>query len=188
MLPMAERLFAGLALGAGGLLVVLLLASLIGTDADVEAEVDVDGGILTLKGILAFVSFFGFGAWAITSFGGPRWLAILTGIGTGYAMMSTVALLIARLRRLDTDGGRQSEQLLNQLAEVYLRIPASGQGSGRVQVKQGNRLVEIEAYTKGPSLASGDQARVVQVRDDGSVLVEAINRVGVKQRTHGYVE
>jgi len=188
LLPFSEQIFAGIALGFGSILFLLLLLSIFGGDIEPDTDFGADDGALTLKGILAFLTFFGFGAWALTRAGSPQWLAVLVGLGAGYAMMSTVALLLARLRRLDSDGGRRQEQLIGQEADVYLRIPPSGQGSGRIQVRQGTRLVEIEAFTKGPSIASGEQARVIEILEEGSVLVEAITRVGERLRTHGYVE
>lgn len=188
ILPLAQQVFAGLAMGFGAILLLLLLSSLAGGDADAEVDLDVGGGAFTLKGILAFLTFFGLGGLIVLRSGMPVWLATLVGLGVGYAMMSTIALLLARLRGLDTDGGRRREQLVGQEGEVYLRVPASGQGAGRIQVRQGARLVEVEALTKGPTIPSGARARIVEVLGEGSVLVEAIVRVGERQRSHGYVE
>lgn len=189
-LSLAEQIFAGLAIGFGSILTLLLLASIAGADADFDIDVDteIDGGSFTIKGILAFLTFLGLGGLTMLSFGSPVWLAAVVGLLTGYAMMSVVALLLLRLRKLDADGSRRSEELLNQIGDVYLTIPASGQGIGRIQVKQGSRLVEVEAITKGKLISSGERARVVDVLSPGRVLVEAIVRVGERDRSGGYVK
>ncbi len=187
-LPIAQQVFAGLALGFGAILTLLMFGSLAGADTDADVDTEFDSGGISIKGVLAFISFFGLGGWIMLRAGSPTWLAVVVGSGTGYAMMSLMALMLARLRRLDTDGGRRAENLLHQVGEVYLTVPASGQGVGRIQVRQGSRLVEVEAVTKGALIATGNRARVVEVLSPGRVLVEAIVRVGERSRPGGFVQ
>ena len=173
-LPLAEQLFAGVALGCGALLTVLMLASVVGGDVDVDADVDIDAGAFSLKGILAFLAFFGFGAWIMLRAGSPVWLSAAVGVGTGYAMMSVLAYVLSRLLGLDADGGRRAGNLLAQEGEVYLAIPAAGEGVGRLQVRQGGRLVEVKAEATDEPIASGRRARVVEVLAPGRVRVEPL--------------
>ena len=183
-LPFAEQLFAGMALGFGSLLTVLMLASVVGGDVDADADFgpDVDAGAFSLKGILAFLTFLGFGAWIMVRAGSPIWLSAVVGVGTGYAMMSVLAYVLSRLLGLDADGGRRAENLLAQEGEVYLAIPAAAGGVGRLQVRQGGRLVEVEAETAGEAIASGRRARVVEVLSPGRVRVEALDGLAAGER------
>lgn len=177
-LPWAEQAASGLAIGFGGLLFLLLGASLIGgeVDLDVDTDIDLEGGSqgTSVKSILSFLTFFGFGSWAALSLGAPRWLAVVVGLGTGYACASLLALLLVYLMRLGHDGGRDVASVLQQRGEVYLAIPGQRGGSGRLHVMMGTRLVELEALTAGEAIPTGAQARVVELLPGGAVLVEAM--------------
>ena len=183
-LPLAEQIFAAMALGFGSVLTVIMLLSLVGGDIDAEVDLDAEvDGAFSIKGILAFLTFLGFGAWIMLRAGSPVWLSTLVGIGTGYAMMSVLAYLITYLLRFDADGGRRAAALLAQEGEVYLSVPAGGAGVGRMQVRQGARLVEVEAVTDADAvIPSGSRARVVEVLGPGKVRVEAVDDVAAAQQ------
>ena len=176
-LTVAQQVFAGMAIGYGGLLFGLLGLSLAGAEFDADAEFDGDldaSGLFSVKGILSFLAFFGAGGYLALDYGAPVWLAGVVGVVTGYAVMSSVIYLLARLRGLDADHNRKATQLLGQEARVYLGIPGGGRGVGRIEVRQGGRIVEIEAETRGEAIATGAQVEVLDVLDDGRVLVRGL--------------
>ena len=175
-LSTAQQVFAGMGLGFGGILFALLTLSVIGADfdADVDADLDVDAsGLFSVKGILSFLAFFGVGGYIALDYAAPLWLAVLVALGTGYAVMSTVVYMLGRLRGLDADHNRKATALLGQEGRVYLTIPGAQAGTGRVEVRQGGRLVEIEAETEGETIATGAQIEVLDVLAPGRVLVRA---------------
>lgn len=173
-LATAQQVFAGMALGFGGLLFGLLVLSIAGADFDADADFDVDAsGLFSVKGILSFLAFFGVGGYIALGYAAPLWLALAVALGAGYAVMSTVVYLLARLRGLDADHNRKASALLGQEGRVYLAIPGAKAGTGRVEVRQGGRLVEIEAETEGEALATGAQIEVLDVLAPGRVLVRA---------------
>ena len=178
-LALSEQIFSAMAIGFGGLLTVIMLFSVLGADIDIDAEADIDigDGAFSVKGVLAFLAFFGLGAWIMARAGSPVWLSIVVGLIAGYAVMSLLTLMLAKLRGLDSSGNRIAQRLLLQEGEVYLTIPPSGQGAGRMQVRQGSRLVEVEALTLGASIPSGSRAKVVEVLGPARVLVEPIKLV-----------
>jgi hypothetical protein len=177
-LPLIEQIFAGMALGFGSLLFILLIVSLLGGEADLDfdTDIDMDGGdgqgTLSVKTILSFLTFSGFGGWGALSLGAPVWLVVVVALGVGYTCMSLLALLLVYLMRLGHDGGRDVQAVLQQRGEVYLLIPEKRQGNGLIHVRMGSRLVELEAVTNGPSIESGKLARVVQILGENRVLVE----------------
>ena len=177
-LSTAQQVFAGMGLGFGGVLFTLLLVSIVGADldADLDGDVDLDAdasGLFSVKGILSFLAFFGAGGYVALDYGAPLWLAVLVALGAGYAVMSTVIYLLARLRGLDADHNRKASALLGQEGRVYLTIPGGKAGAGRVEVRQGGRLVEIEAETAGEAIATGADVEVLDVLGPGRVLVRA---------------
>ena len=177
-LTLAQQVFAGMALGFGSVLFGLLGLSLIGADFDADAEIDVDvdaSGLFSLKGILSFLAFFGAGGYLALSYGFPLWGAGVVALGFGYAVMSTVVWMLAKLRGLDADYNRKAEALLGEEGSVYLAIPAGGGGVGRIEVRQGGRLVELEAETSGEAIATGARIQVIDVLSSGRVLVAPLD-------------
>ena len=178
-LPLAQQIFSGMTIGFGGLLLLMLLEALIGADTDADAggdaDVDLDSsGAFSVKGVLSFLTFFGGGGWLALRAGAPLWLAVLVAALCGYAVMSTLIFMLAKLRGLDVDGGRRSLDLLGQDAEVYLHIPANGSGIGRIHIRQHNRLVELEAESTGAAIANGARVRVVELVGHHRVQVEPV--------------
>ncbi|MFK8056956.1 MAG: hypothetical protein AB8F78_12610 [Saprospiraceae bacterium] len=177
-LPLLDQILSGMAIGFGSLLTLLLLLSLFGGEADLdfETDIDMDGGggqgSFSIKTMLSFLTFFGFGGWSALAFGAPLWLVFVVAVIVGYTCMSLLALMLVYLMRLGHDGGRDVQSVLQQRGEVYLLIPAKRQGNGLIHVKMGSRLVELEAVTNGAEIASGKLARVVQILGENRVLVE----------------
>lgn len=173
-LTVAQQVFAGMAIGFGGLLFGLLGLSIAG--ADFDGDVDFDGdldasGLFSVKGILSFLAFFGAGGYLALEYRAPVWLAGLVALLAGYAVMSSVIYLLARLQGLDADHNRKVTQLLGQEGKVYLTIPGAGVGVGRIEVRQGGRIVEIEAETAGERIETGAGVEVLDVIGEGRVLV-----------------
>lgn len=173
-LSTAEQVFAGMGGGFGALLFGLLTLSIAGADFDSDIELDTDldaPGLFSIKGILSFLAFFGAGGYVALQYQSPLWLACIVALLTGYAVMSSVVYLLGRLKGLDADHNRRATQLLGQAGRVYLQIPGEGVGVGRIEVRQGGRIVEIEAETSGATIESGADVEVLDVLDEGRVLV-----------------
>ena len=148
---------------------------MIGSDLDLDADLpDADGQGFSLKAVLAFLTFFGFGGWITVSVGGAVWLAVIAGLVLGYTCMTLLAVLTGYIMRLGESGNRRVASVVGQTAEVYLLIPPSGQGVGRIHVRMDKRMVELEAVTKGAGLPSGSRVRVTEVIGDDRVVVEAV--------------
>ena len=59
-------------------------------------------------------------------------------------------------------------------ARVYLRIPGSGGGKGKITVSIQGRNKEYEATTQGPELSTGSEVRVVRQTSPNTFEVEAL--------------
>ncbi len=172
-LSVAQQVFSGMAIGFGAILSVLLALSLVGGELD--ADLDVETESLTLKGLLTFLAFFGFGGFATVSSGGPLWLALVVGFGAGYVAVSLLTLVLAWVYGLGEEGNRPVHQALYAEGRVYLAIPAAGQGSGRISLPLGTRVVELEAVSQeAEGIPTGSAARVVEILGPGKVRVESV--------------
>ncbi|PPK85726.1 hypothetical protein CLV84_2630 [Neolewinella xylanilytica] len=161
---------------AGGLLIVLLLAGIFGgMDFDVDADVDGEaavgmGGVGIIKGALTFLSV---GSWAarlllITS--SNPFLSLLAGLAAGAVAVYLLSLVVSFLLNQEADVNWQAEDTLQEVGQVYLRIPAQGEGIVRVAAKGGIR--EMKARSRhGLDLPTGTMIIVEECTPEGMLVV-----------------
>jgi hypothetical protein len=168
----------------GGTVILLQLAAgLVGfgadhdTDHDTGGDGDHDGdsffGMLSVRTAAAALTFFGLGGLTARSYGADE--AIATGAAAAAAVGAfyAVASLVRMLSRLKADGTARIERAVGRTGSVYLRIPGTRSGQGKVQVAVQNRTVEYQAVTAGPDLPTGSPVRVVAILTADTVEVEA---------------
>jgi len=156
----------------------MLLSLLGGIDLDVDFELgspDVDtdaGGLGLIKGFLTFVST---SAWVIKILIVTKqnlWLATAIGIGVGIVCFLILNYIFKLLLRNDSNVNWNVDDALFQKGKVYLKIPASNEKSGIVQVEINDALREIKAKSQGEvEIKTGDSIRVVDVKGE-YVIVE----------------
>ena len=72
------------------------------------------------------------------------------------------------------DGSLSEKTLVGCTGSVYVRIPSTKSGNGKVLVSQQGRTVEYEAITAGEELKSGIPITVVAVVSSTTVEVVAL--------------
>jgi membrane protein implicated in regulation of membrane protease activity len=130
--------------------------------------------ILSLKAIVAFMTFFGLAGLATTHAGTSSATALLTALAAGLASVFLVAHLMAALSRLQSQGNVDLRNAVGTHAQVYLRIPANHTGAGRILVPLQGRRIECRAVTAGPEIPTGHEVRVTHLADPGTLEVEAV--------------
>ncbi|MEZ4948132.1 MAG: hypothetical protein R2769_08455 [Saprospiraceae bacterium] len=176
------QLFWGIALIASLLLLIQFTMSFLGgdTDADLDgAEVDVDGfdadfTVFSIRSILAFFTFFGWGGTLTLQEGATIWFALIVAVVAGFIAMFIVAYLMFWFAKMTESGTFDPSTILLSQGEVYLPIPESRSGKGKVHVIIGKGMKEMDAMTDASSLPTGSKIRVIQVLDPNTLLVEAI--------------
>ena len=156
----------------GGMLVLQTLLMLIGGDSDVDADlspdVDVADGVdssgilfqLSLKTVVAFVTFFGLAGLTCLQSGMGTNATLLTSVGAGLAAFFMVGWLMSFLRSLQSKGNLDLRQAVGSSAKVYLRIPGKRSGFGKVTVAVGGRVVTKKAVTSGDAIPTGAEVRI----------------------------
>jgi hypothetical protein len=174
----------------GGLMVCLLLAGLAGFGHDADTDHDLGGGdhdhghghehtgnwflgLLSVRTVTAAVAFFGIGGMVALKSGVEELPALGVAIGAGFAALYLVAQLMRSLSKLKADGTARVARAVGQTGTVYLRVPGSKAGPGKVHVSLQNRTVEYQAVTAGAELATGTPIRVVGVIGPDTVEVVA---------------
>ena len=161
------------ALVGGVLLVLQILLMFLGADSDVDVEIDADLDadgfftFLSLKTIVAFVTFFGLVGMLMEAQSVPKTVGVIAATVAGSAAFYIVGLVMASLHRLESQGNLDLSNALGKMATVYLRVPAVGEGQGKVTVTLQSRTVEIAAVTDDPKeIGTGSQVVVTGVRGE----------------------
>ena len=151
----------------GSLLVLLVLMMLVsGGDADFEADAtpDVDGGAadpsatlfqLSLKTVIAFVTFFGLAGMACSKSDIAPGTTLGIAAASGAFAFFMVGYVMQLMMSLQARGNVDLKAAIGSSATVDLRIPPNHTGSGKVAVVVGKRLVHRKAVTKGDAIPTG---------------------------------
>lgn len=127
----------------------------------------------SVQGVITFLTVFSWSGIIIYGTTGNIPLAIIAGFLLGAAAMFGVAKLLQLSRKLAQNGTLNMNNLLGAAGTVYLVIPASGNGHGKVSVTVGERLVEFDAITEeDTALTDGTNVRVTDIRSGNMLVVE----------------
>lgn len=145
-------------------------------DTDVgSGDVQVHGSysslqLFTVQGLVAFFAVAGWAAIAAISGGIPSAGALPLGIIAGFFAMYGVAKLVQISKRLTENGTIDFRNALGETAAVYIPIPPSGEGEGKVTLTLQGRFMECSAVTnERETLKTGTAVRVTDL--NGEVLV-----------------
>ena len=69
-----------------------------------------------------------------------------------------------------------SKKLNQQTGQVFKAIPPNQLGSGKIKIRNKRLLQEFNAVTIGHEILPGVEIRITEILDDGTVIVEPIDR------------
>lgn len=176
--------------------IILLAVGSGDNDATFDADTNVDdvdtindGGvgltifglrILTVRSIIAFLAV---GSWlTFALFYSIRFWAILPGVAAGVAAAFAIAAFMKAMDKLQGSGNLRVENTVGKTADVYLTIPASRSGNGKVNVYVQERLAEMDAITDSASpIKTGEKVKIIGTLNEGTVLVEPYSYAAAKE-------
>lgn len=172
------QVFWGCAIVSSAVFAIQAILTFIGMDAHDAMDLDFSdgdtmdtGGAMSLFSIRSIVNFFvGFG-WAGVCFAQDvksKFLLYLIALIVGLLFSAMYIFLWRKLKKLERNGAYKITDSLGKQCDVYLRIPAAGEGKGKVQVSINGSIHELDAVSTGEALPSGIRVKVVGV--DGNVL------------------
>lgn len=133
--------------------------------------------IFSFRAMVAAVTFFGLtGMAAQRSTLGPA-IVVALAAGGGLAAMFAVGAVLGFLSKLKSDGTVHIEQALGKTGTVYLTVPASMAGQGKVTVTVQERTMEYLAMTASGELPTGSKIVVVDVVSPDTVSVAKVEEV-----------
>ena len=185
-LSLSLQVFHGIGILASVVLVVQLILTMVGADAD--GDVDLGGadgfdgaeassglGILSTRTVTAFLAGFGWTGVVVLEAGRTVTSALLIAVGVGILLMLLVFWLMRWLFSLRESGTMDYRNAIGQVGTVYVHVPAAGQGTGQIQVLVQGRLATVAAAGTGTAtIASGEKVRVTGLAGANILEVEGI--------------
>lgn len=155
----------------------------LGTDTDVDAgpmdgSVDSmeDGalsGVFSFRNLINFLLGYGWAGALLYGTIEKGLLLQLVAIAVGLLFVLAFVFMFRQVMKLSHDGSFKMQEAVGLKADVYLRIPASRSGRGKVQVSVKGSVHEIDAMTDNTEeIATGGQVKIVKVLGDDLLLVE----------------
>lgn len=134
-------------------------------------------GVLSFRTLIAGAAFFGIAGEAALNSGYPRGvslaIAALFGVGAMYGMY----WMMRGISQLASSGNERIGAAVGKQAVVYVPIPASEKGLGKIQITLQNRTVELQAASiEDEPLRTGEDVEVVDIRNSDTVTVRRIKQ------------
>lgn len=169
-------------IGATGTVLFLLrLATMmIGMDADSDFDMDAGdhGGAFGLLSMLSIVTFMMGTGWmglaCRLEWGLGSAVSALIAVGFGMAVLVLTSLMMFQMRRLDSAGEYNVRETVGRTGRVYLKVPASGGGTGQIEISVNGRRMIVNALSRREEIASFQSVKVLEVTDDGTLVVEPV--------------
>lgn len=123
-----------------------------------------------------FINFFlGFGWTAITLAGSVHViLVIILSILVGLALVAAVMYIFYLMSKMEQSGNIETSSAIGCKGSVYLTIPGSRSGEGKVQITIRGAVREFDAMTDGDTLHNGNPIVVTAVLNENMLLVSKI--------------
>ncbi len=153
-------------------------------DTEVEFDADVDDiphdfegldglRIFTVRGMVAFLVVFGWVGTVLDSSGAGILATVSVAALCGFLMMVVLAFLLRAVMKLRSDGNLDNRNTVGTAGKVYLTIPASRSGEGKVQVMLQGTYAEINAVTdEAEPIKTGTEVIVTGVSGQTSLVVK----------------
>ena len=159
--------------------VVLMCFSSFGGDIDIDGDgdidVDADSGvsIFTVKSITAF---FAVGSWAglltcALASDKLQWLSIIIALVSGAAAMAVVVVAFRLMLKLQCNGIFQIEKLVGTRATVYVSVPPTRSGRGKITLNAQGKFMELDAITDCEErIPVDEQIEIVSTENECAVV------------------
>ncbi|MBQ7969263.1 MAG: NfeD family protein [Clostridia bacterium] len=197
-LGLASQILYCIAIPSTLVLLIQTLLMFLGFDNDVDGDIEIDAPdadfdndvfgqdididnvsgleslhIFTVRGILAFFVIFGWVGIVMQSADINLPVTLIVATVCGFAMMVVIAYLFKMVMRLKSDGTADNRNALGTAGKVYLTIPPSRSGEGKVNIMLQGAYVERNAVTdETECIPTGSEIIVVGTSGQTSLIVK----------------
>lgn len=130
--------------------------------------------LLSIRNVIYFLLGFGWTGISLWHNITNRILLLIVAILIGCLFVAIFIYLFRMMMKLQSNGAFRIEDSVGKVCDVYLRIPANGEGMGKVQISLNGSVQELDARTDGSMIPSGTKVRVLRVTDKKVLEVEIV--------------
>ncbi|MCC5910004.1 MAG: hypothetical protein JJT76_06155 [Clostridiaceae bacterium] len=185
-----DRIYWYLAIPFTVLLVIQLIATFVGFGGDGDFDSGEDGldvgddgdfepgfKIFTVRNLITFFAVFGWSGITFSHAGLGQFATITLSTILGIIVLLIVSALFYFITKLADSGTMNIQRSKGATGEVYLPIPAKGNGVGKVSITFQGSFRELDAMTDEEEVISrGTMIVVKDVINNSILLVEKINK------------
>ena len=146
-------------------------------DSDIDTDThsfDSPMELFTLRNMVNFLLGFSWGGISFYSTISNKALLVALAIFIGLAFVAMFFYLIKQIKKLEEDNTFNILEIKGNVADVYLRIPESMSGNGKIHVSHKGTLHELEAVTDEGLIPTGEKVLVLDVQPGNVVLVRRL--------------
>lgn len=145
-------------------------------DEDFEAMSGVvDFRFITIRGIIAFLTMFGWVGAAMANAGLHILWTLLGASVAGLASMYIIAMLFYGISKLQSSGNINYKTAIGREATVYIPIPPNKDGFGKIQLTLQERLIEVNAVTEEDEMIGTNKSvRIIDMLNATTFVVERL--------------
>lgn len=176
------RTYWYIAIPASVIFIIQTIMTFVGGDASDGLEADFDGDmdgqsgpsqIFSLRNLINFLLGF---SWTGISFYNEisnRWVLMTVATAVGLIFLFAFFFIIKQIKKLAEDNSFRFEATIGKNAEVYLTIPASKGGKGKVLLSMNGSTRELSAITLGEEIPTGKLVKITGL-DNELLIVEQL--------------
>lgn len=129
--------------------------------------------IFTVRGIIAFLVMFGWVGVVMSEAKIHLAITLITATACGFAIMVLVAYLFKSILKLRSSGTADNRNAVGKAGKVYLTVPPSRQGEGKINIMLQGSYVERNAVTdEQEAITTGNEVIVVGVSGQTTLIVK----------------
>ena len=131
--------------------------------------------IFTIRGIVAFFAIGGWAGLAALTSGIPTIWSVQIALLSGAAAMLLASIAIRFALRMQSSGNLDLRNAVSHTADVYITIPPSRTGFGKVTMLLQERFTELDAVTDSPeAIKPNTKVEVVGLKDKDCLVVSPL--------------
>ena len=128
--------------------------------------------IFTVRGIVAFFVVFGWVGMVMDGAGISLAITIPVAVACGFAIMLALAFIFRAILKLRNDGNADNRNAIGTSGKVYLTIPPSRSGAGKINIMLQGAYVERDAVTDDEApIPTGCEVVVIGLSGETELVV-----------------
>lgn len=181
-LPTLLKYFWYIAVPSSLIFIIQTIITFAGIDLVDGIETDFDGDanhgdfqFFSLRNLINFLlgfSWTGISFYSIMS--NQPTLLVLISLVVGVLFVILFFFVIKQVEKLAEDNSFKITNTLNKTAEVYLTIPETRKGKGKIMISVNGAFHELEAMTENDKITTGSVVKVIKIENNNILIVETI--------------